>query len=178
MSEYNIDFSEKLIDCAKTLKVQGIDTFEAGQAVVYLSDLSCEITMKAFLEKAGKPVKEIKAHSHNLTKLLNEFSWCQVKEDRGDGHLIWGSASAVRGKQVDDRYPGLTIEMVLSAEEFGASKHPNEIRYGDHFRDFHPEIRLQTAIKLLDWVKIHWDCRYFQDRNEFSMNFGSDASLS
>ncbi len=176
--EYNIDFSEKLIDCAKTLNVEGIDTFEAGQAVIYLSDLSCEITMKAFLEKAGKPIREMKALSHKLNKLLDEFSRCQVKEDTGTGHLIWVSASDVRGQPVDERYPGLTIGMVLSAEEFGASKYPNEIRYGDHLTDFHPELRLQTAIELLDWVKLHWDCRYFQDPNDFLMNIGSDPNPS
>jgi len=176
VSEYNIGFSENLIDCAKVLKVHGIDTFEAGQVVIYLSDLSCEITMKAFLEKAGKPIKEIKSLSHNLSKLLDKFSFCQVKGHTVDDRPIWTSASDVRGLLVDERHPGLTIGEVLSAEQSGASKYPNEIRYGDHFTDFHPEIRLQTAIKLLDWVKTHLDCRYFRDRDNFLKNLTSDAS--
>jgi hypothetical protein len=175
VSEYNIDFSEKLIDCAKILAVQGIDTFEASQALIYLSHLSCEIALKAFLEKAGKPTNEIRALSHDESKLLDEFSSCLFKEDIGDGRLIWKSASNVRGQPVNER---LTIGDVLSAERFGASKYPNEIRYCDRFRDFAPaEIRLQTAVKLLDWVKTHYDCRYFKDRDELLKNLGSDVNL-
>ena len=157
MSEYNIEFSEKLIDCAKALKVHGIDSFEAARTVVYLSKLSCEITLKALLEKAGKPIKEIRVHSHNLIKLLNEFSWCEVEKDIGGGHLMWIRAVDVRSKVVDERYSDATIGKLLSGEEFGASKYPNEIRYGDKFTDFPPELILQAAILLLNWAKIYWD---------------------
>ena len=157
MSEYNIGLSEKFIDCAKTLRVQGIDTFEAVQAVVYLSKLSCEIILKALLEKAGKPTKEIRAHSHDLVELMNELCWCQIKRDIGGGHLRWCAASHVLAIPVDKRYSDATIGKILSGEEFGASRYPNQIRYGDHFTDFQPELILQAAIELLNWAKTYWD---------------------
>ena len=157
MPEYNIGLSEKFIDCAKALRVQGIDTFEAAQAVDYLSKLSCEIILKALLEKAGKPTKEIRAHSHDLAELLNELCWCQIKRDIGGGHVRWCPGSFVRGIRVDKRYSDATIGKILSGEEFGASRYPNQIRYGDHFTDFPAELILKAAIELLNWARKYWD---------------------
>jgi hypothetical protein len=173
VSEYNIEFSEKLIDCAKLVKVDPIDVFEAKRTVVYLSKLSCEIILKALLEKAGKPIKEIRGHSHNLIKLLDELCWCQIKKDIRGGDLRWVSASDVRSKIVDKRYSDATIGHLLSGEKFGASKYPN-IRYGDQFTDFPPELILKAAIVLLNWAKKYWDSiRVLKTHNEFLMNLGS-----
>lgn len=173
MSEYNIEFAEKLIDCAKFIKVDPIDAFEAKRTVLYLSKLSCEIILKALLEKAGKPIKEIRGHSHNLIKLLDELSWCQVKKDIGGGDLRWFSACDVRSKEIDKRYSDATIGHLLSGEEFGASKYPN-IRYGDQFTDFPLQLILKAAIVLLNWAKKYWDSiRLLKNRNEFLMNLGS-----
>jgi hypothetical protein len=70
VTEYSIDFSENLIKAARFVLEDGADSVDAKRTVLYLSLLSCEITMKALLERAGKPVKEIKKSWHDLNGLL------------------------------------------------------------------------------------------------------------
>lgn len=66
MPEYSIDFSENLIKAARFVLEYQVNSVDAKRTVLYLSLLSCEITMKALLERAGKPVKMIKKRLHNL----------------------------------------------------------------------------------------------------------------
>ena len=51
--EYNIEFSGKLIEAAKVLQDSDSSNKESNRATLYLSLLSCEISLKALLEKAG-----------------------------------------------------------------------------------------------------------------------------
>ena len=53
MSEYNIGFSEKLLDAAQSVTKDGLDSVDAIRTVLYLSSLASEIVLKALLEKAG-----------------------------------------------------------------------------------------------------------------------------
>jgi HEPN domain-containing protein len=81
LAECNLGFSKKLIDAAKFASEREPDIKEAMRTVLYLSKLACEITLKALLEKAGRPIKEIKDHQHDLCKLLLSIGQCKVQSE-------------------------------------------------------------------------------------------------
>ena len=49
MAEYNIGFTEKLIDAAKLVADSGLESEYAKRTVLYLSKLASEINLKAFV---------------------------------------------------------------------------------------------------------------------------------
>lgn len=156
MSEYNIGFSKVLIDAAKAItEMTGRDTLESERAALYLCKLSCEITLKALLEKAGKTVKEIRTYSHNLIALQDAFSFCEVEDETSNGS--WITANGFRGIVTDKRFSDATIGKILNAEDFGASKYPNQIRYGEELADFPFECWLVTATELISWAQKYYD---------------------
>lgn len=157
MAEYNVGFSTKLIDAARFVRDQGIDSEDAIRTVLYLSKLACEITIKALLEKAGKPVDQIKTHGHDLRKLLLNVGQCKVYREVTKGALRPVPAKCLNSETVDDQYGNATVGNILRAEELGASKYPNEIRYGNNLRDYPPELWLKTATVIRDWAQDHWD---------------------
>lgn len=87
MSEYNIGFSEKLLGAAQSVADDGLDSVDAVRTILYLSSLASEITLKALLEKAGKPVKDIQARRHSLSGLLVDLGKCQIQEEVVKGSL-------------------------------------------------------------------------------------------
>lgn len=157
MSEYNIGFSEKLLDAARAVEADGLDSIDAVRTVLYLSSLASEITLKALLEKAGKPVKGIMARRHNLNRLLLDIGECEIQEEVVNGSLSWVPATRVRSVTVDQRFSDATVGKLLTGEEHGASKYPNELRYGDHVKDYPPELKLKAASALVDWAVKHWN---------------------
>jgi len=157
MPEYNIDFSEQLTDAARLVVNNGLESVEAKQAVLYLSLLSSEITLKALLEKAGKPVKEIRAHSHDLKTLLRDLGDCEVQAEIAPGVLKWVSAVQLRAVTIDEGYANATVGMLLDAEDHKISKYPNQIRYGNSLRHYPPELVLKMASAILNWARQHWD---------------------
>ncbi len=157
MAEYNTGFSEKLIDAAHAVAAEGSMDIDAIRTVLYLSSLASEITLKALLEKAGMPVEKIKARGHNLSGLLIDLGKCQIQAEVTAGSRSWVSATRLRSKVVDNRYSDATVGKLLTGEERGASKYPNELRYGDHFEDYPPELKLGAAKTVLEWAKEHWE---------------------
>jgi HEPN domain-containing protein len=157
MPEYNLGFSEKLIDAARLVVDEGLDSVDAKRTVLYISSLSCEITLKALLEKAGQSVKKIKAHGHDLSELLKEIGECEVQEEIVNGSLSWVRATSLRGVTVDERYGNATVGTLLTAEEHGASKYPNQMRYSDYLDHYPPELMFQAANALLSWAHDRWD---------------------
>ncbi|MDO8283228.1 MAG: hypothetical protein Q7U10_11510 [Thermodesulfovibrionia bacterium] len=156
MAEYNIEFSENLIDAGNLILIGDPHSFDAHQTVLYLSLLSCEITLKALLEKSGMQINIIRKRSHNLHELLVDLGKCKVPLEIGNTKR-WVSASKIRGRVVDKRYANATIGTMLEAESKGASKYPNGIRYGDKFFYYPPSLMLKTAIKTMQWAREHWD---------------------
>jgi hypothetical protein len=156
MAEYSIEFSKSLIDAAQGIVVRGENSEDAGRAVLYLSLLSCEITLKALLEKAGMPVDEIRKVSHDLRKLLAELGHCEVEEEMAGQLMQWVPATHIRGKTI---IPGttFTVGVLLEGESHGASKYPNDIRYGEHIYRFPPVAVLAGAEILIDWAHQQWD---------------------
>jgi len=157
MPEYNIGFSEKLIDAAVAVAAEDFTDVDAVRTVLYLSSLAPEITLKALLEKAGVPVKDIRARGHSLSGLLADLGKCQIQAEVTAGSHIWVPATRLRSKVVDSRYDDATVGTLLTGEERGTSKYPNELRYGDHFKDYSPELKLRAARAVIDFAKEHWN---------------------
>ena len=157
MPEYSIGFSEKLIDAAQIIMDIGLDSVDAKRTVLYLSLLSCEIALKAILERAGKSVAEIMRCSHNFKKLLDLLRTCQVEVEISNGHLKWVPASRIRTVTVDPSYGNATLGNLLTANDLGFSQYPNQIRYGDSLRHYPPEMMLKAAKKTLEWVNDYWN---------------------
>jgi HEPN domain-containing protein len=153
MAEYNLGFSEKLIEAAELVASDGITEFDSLQTVIYLSLLSSEISMKALLENAGHPIKAIRKCSHDLKQLLDSLGSCEVEVEIVPGHLRWGSAARLRGKVVDPAYGDATVGAIIEKAAIEASTYPNNIRYGESIRHFPPELVLKMAKTILSWAK-------------------------
>ncbi len=157
MAEYNTGFSKKLIEAAETVTAEDLSDLDTVRTVLYLSSLATEITLKALLEKAGVPVKTIKARGHSLSKLLADIGKCQIQAEVTAASRTWVPATRLRSRVVDSRYSDATVGRILTGEMRGTSKYPNELRYGDHVKDYPPELKLGAAKEVIDWAKEHWD---------------------
>lgn len=156
MAEYNIEFAEKLISAAKVVASSDSISVDAQRTVLYLSLLSCEISLKALLEKAGMPTREITALSHNLRGLLDAVCRCEVNETIvGVAQPMWVSAARVCAITIDFGGTESTVGTLLSLEADGASRYPNQIRYGSTIVHAPCEAMLQAAEKILAWVGAH-----------------------
>jgi hypothetical protein len=156
MAQYSIEFSNKLIDSAQGIVDRGENSEDAGRAILYLSLLSCEIILKALLEKAGMPVDEIKEASHDLSKLLSELGRCQVEEEISSQLMGWVPATQIHGKTIIPETT-FTVGVLLEGQSQEASKYPNEIRYGERTYHFPPVAALMGSKILLDWAHQKWD---------------------
>lgn len=157
MAEYSIGFSKKLIDAADAVAMENLSDADAVRTVLYLSSLASEITLKALLERAGLPVKDIKSRGHSLSELLADLGKCQIQTEVAKGAHTWVPATQLRAKVVDNRYTDATVGKLLTGEERGASKYPNELRYGDYVRDYPPGLKMGAAKAVIDWAEEHWN---------------------
>ncbi len=157
MSEYKIGFAEKLSETSENMVVEGLDSEDAQRAVLYISLVSCEIALKAALEKSGKPVSDIRKKSHNLSSLLIEVCSCTVLREITQNKTSRVNATCIRGVVVDSNYANATIGHLLEAEKIGASKFPNEIRYGEILKHFPALVMAKLSKKIVAWVQLHWD---------------------
>ncbi|EIT7126917.1 hypothetical protein V8073_004593 [Vibrio parahaemolyticus] len=142
--EYSFAFSARMIDSAECLFNSHADKEEAGRAILYLSCLSCEISMKALLEQTGYTTKELRGFSHRLHELLDEISRC---EHRKSNHR----ASSIRSKVVIEKTADGTVGTLLASQVGNASTYPNEIRYGEVVTHFPPVAMLNCARLVLRW---------------------------
>lgn len=156
MTAYNIALSEKLVSAAEAVLQDSEGDFDSSQAISYLSLLACEIAMKALLEQAGFQPKTIRNRSHNLSLLLKDFSDCEVPVLLTQEKTHWARATRIRGKSVQTGTLG-TVGKVLDGESSGASKYPNQIRYGTQYSHFAPEVLIETAKQIIAWGREHWD---------------------
>jgi hypothetical protein len=133
MPEYSVEFSIKLTECAQAVLDNGVEDFDAARTVWYLSLLASEVCLKALLEKTGQSVD--KTHKH--AALLAAVCKCEIKKEVTNGSMRPVSAMDLRSQVVHSSYTGLeppynqiTVGALLEAQATGASKYPNEIRYG------------------------------------------------
>ena len=157
MPTYDIQFANKLAEVSVTLIKEQPDQLEARRSVIYLSRLSIELSLKALLERAGKPVELIRKHSHNLRALLTEVDQCEVLAEVAPGRRLWVPASRLRSVDVSFIGHSITLGMVIEAENHGASVYPNEIRYGENIKDIVPEALAPAALRLSAWIQENWD---------------------
>lgn len=157
MAKYDISFGERLAEVARMVAAEGLVALDAQRTVLYLSLLSAEITLKAMLEHAGKPVSKIRARSHRLAELLFDLGQCEVEIEVVTGTKRYVSASRLRGCLLKHDSGETTVGMVIDAENKGASTYPNEIRYGDVLRHFPAEVVAKMATKVSAFAREHWD---------------------
>jgi DNA-binding transcriptional MerR regulator len=70
---------------------------------LYLSLVSCEVSIKALLEEAGYSLKEIKKMSHKFSELNKALAGCDFKGDKK------GSAASLFAKSPDRKIPKMTV---------------------------------------------------------------------
>ena len=150
--EYSLGFSSRLLEAGSSLKGSGKILEEADRAILYTSLVSIEIALKYLLEKAGVPVKEIRAKSHNIESLLNEIDKCEILTTIG-GEEKYVLASRIRSRVVNPAFGDATIGNLLQGESKGASKYPNEVRYGPIPKHYPSELMLECAEKVIDWAE-------------------------
>lgn len=157
MAQYDLSFGEKLAETAALVAKDGVEELDAKRTVLYLSLLSSEITLKALLEKAGKPVAEIKARSHNLKGLLHDLGACKIQVEVSPGIIKLCSAVRLRGVVIDPNFSNATVGTLLDAQDAGASEYPNQVRYGDTLKHYPPEQVANMALAVAAWARQHWD---------------------
>lgn len=150
--EYSIEFADRLIEAADSFVPKPSPSDEVGRTVLYLSLLSCEISLKALLERAGYSLSELKKRSHDLNGLLQEICACELTSKKIGNSLLL-SASRLLSQQVVSNTSNGTVGALLSAERVGASKYPNDIRYGELVAHFPPLIMLSCAKVVSKWAK-------------------------
>lgn len=146
--EYSFDFSARLVEAAEFLSAEKKDEKEANRAILYLSLLSCEISIKVLLAKNGVNAKTLKKHSHDFSKLLGELAGYYLV----DKHKL--SASCIRSIVVDKKTDA-TIGFLLCEAIDGKSVYPSDIRYKTKVAHFSPEIMLGCAQKVYRWCELH-----------------------
>jgi len=124
--------------------------------VLYLSLLSTEISLKAMLEQAGVELPKIKKRSHNLSALMKDLGRCTVGTTITPGNDMKVPASRLRAVSLQYGEAKSTVGEIIDAEKAGASKYPNNVRYGALPSHYPPEIVSQMAVKLVSFAKKHW----------------------
>ena len=156
MAEFSLGFADELAQMAVNKASKGLETPEARQAVVYVARVSIEIAMKALLEQAGIPKRQIMDYKHDLRRLLAELGRCTVERENASGITARVPATDIRAKKISAIVAQTTVGLVIEAEIHGASRYPAYIRYGDTVRDFPPEAVANAATALIEWAKEHW----------------------
>lgn len=149
--QYSLDFARQLVDAARVSREQMGLYDEAKRAVLYLTLLSIEISLKYLLEKAGVSATAIRKRSHDIESLLADLGNCEIQVGFGT-ESKWASASRIRARVVNPAYHGATLGSLLEGESKGASKYPNEIRYGESPHHFPPELMHECAGKVIEWA--------------------------
>ena len=157
MPEYSLAFSKKLNEAAGLVIGDGTTEVDARRTAAYLSLLSTEISLKAMLEKAGYEISAIKRHSHNLKALLTEICRCKVKVQLTKSKEHFVSAAEICPLRIAHEGAVATFGKIIEAEERGASQYPNQVRYGDKFIHYHPEVLRQMAAQAIQFAEKHWD---------------------
>lgn len=156
VAQYNIAFAERLAETAQMVAAQGLEALDAQRTVLYLSLLSMEIAMKAMLERAGIPIAEIRGRSHRLSELLIDLSGCEIRLDVA-GSEQYVPASRLRACPLVLGSAESTVGTVIDAERQGASKYPNQVRYGDLLHHFPADVVSGAALETARFAREHWD---------------------
>ena len=157
MPIYNLGFSEKLIGATEFVLDDDGNEFDKLQTVLYLSHLSCEITLKALLERAGIPIKDIIACSHDFDKMFQPFFvGVEINEEVGSNIFKWVKAGGIGCEQTKAGIYEPTVRTMLTNKR--TSQYPSNLRYaGDHISAYPPQELIKAAKILLDDARKYWD---------------------
>jgi hypothetical protein len=157
MSNYSLAFATKLSEVAESLN-DGIEhDLDSARTSLYLSRLSIEIALKAALEKAGVKERNIRGRSHNLIELLNDITKCEIDVEISTLAIKRVKATGIRAITIRQENGVTTVGAIIDAEDQGASKYPNNIRYGNDIIDYPPQVVAACSKAVVAWVKLHWN---------------------
>jgi hypothetical protein len=156
MTEYDIAFGRKLAETAKFVLDDGIASLEAKRTVTYLSLLSTEITLKEFLEQAGVRTKVIRKNGHKLSGLLKDICSCEIEVEIAPKLKAFVSAARLLPIDISCKGAKTPIGRIIDAESEGASVYPNEIRYGEHYSQFPPEVLTGMVNVVAAFATLYW----------------------
>ncbi len=154
MAEYSIGFSEELVEAARYLADQRDKSDDTTRAILYLSLLACEIALKALLESSGQSVEDITRLGHDFSELLRALDSCRVQDRIAEDRTMM-PAARLRAVMVNEHFDNATVGTILTAVKNGASKYPNEIRYGKDTMHYPSKIVLETAVRVTKWAREH-----------------------
>jgi len=156
MAVYDVAFGKRLAEAANMVMAEGLVELDAQRTVLYLSLLSAEITLKALLERAGKPESEIRERCHRLKKLISDLCQCEVEIEIAPRTKQYVPASRICSIPLSHRGAQTTVGAVIDAETEGASIYPNQVRYGEVLRHFPADVAAQMAAKVSEFAYEHW----------------------
>lgn len=149
MSEYNLEFAESMAKASELVLESIAIPEESQRAALYMALVSSEISLKYLLSKTGIKVPK----THNLEKLLAIVSNCTIEEETATGTIKRVPAGRIRGVVACGRYNDATLGHLFESEALGASKFPNEIRYGHVLKHFPAEVMQKASMQLISWVR-------------------------
>jgi len=147
--EYNLEFAEAMAESSALILRSEVLPEEAQRAALYTALVACEIALKYVLSEAGVFVPK----THDLSNLIGLVSSCSIEKEISRDGIRRVPASCIRGVTVNHDYSDASLGRLLEAEEYGASKFPNEIRYGHALKHFPASVMQQASEKLISWVK-------------------------
>ena len=95
----------------------------------------------------------IRRRSHDLRGLLDDLGACEVKIDAVTGVKAWSSAAQLRAAVIDLGLVHVPIGELICAEDQGASRYPNQIRYGETVIDMSPSLLASMAVVAANWAR-------------------------
>ncbi len=158
MPTYNLGFAKQMNRAAELMTSPGVNDFDEAQAIAYMNLVSIEVTLKAILEKAGWDVAYLRRRSHSLKGLLTDTCSTEILEEFSPSFSRYTSAARICSIKVTDANgaKGMVGE-IINSESRGASKYPNELRYGDKFNHFSPTVLTSAAKAVIDFADKYWD---------------------
>jgi|SRR5690625_2642866 len=158
MSAYNLGFAKQMNRAAELLTSPGVKEFDEAQAVAYMNLVAIEVAMKAMLERAGWDAKHLRNRSHDLKGLLVDVCNTEIYVEIAPSRFRYVSAAKLCSISVKDTNGAKgTVGAIIDGEACGASKYPNELRYGDNFRHFSPKVLTASAKAVIDFAEDHWN---------------------
>jgi hypothetical protein len=157
MPVFSLGFSEKLIDAAQFILDDEGEEFDKVQTVLYLCHLSCEITLKAILERAGIPMRDIIACSHNFEKMFEPFfTKIEIHKEVGNSIFRWVKAGGIGCERTMKGPYEPAIRTMLTNKN--TSQYPSKLRYvEDHISAYPPGELIKAARILLQDAHKYWE---------------------
>lgn len=150
---YSLSFAKHLASIASRTATTDSSEPEAGRTILYLSLLSAEIALKAFLEQSGFTILAIRECSHSHQKILALMEQAEVMADVTSSESTWVAASRIRSVVVDERFANATIGTLLTTSDMDSSVYPGEVRYGEEVRHYPPMVMAALAETVVVWVE-------------------------